>query len=76
LFSRADVDGQYMELTRDEARLAEIRSKLALLSIVSTDNFNLPARHRSLVTLEAILLRRVTDARGSGRTVSNGSRLR
>jgi hypothetical protein len=48
-----------MEVTRDERRLAEIRSRIAVLSLVSNDDFNLPARYRSLVTLEEILRQRV-----------------
>jgi hypothetical protein len=48
-----------MDPARDERRLLEIRGKLAALRKVSRDDFNLPARYRSLVTLEEILSERV-----------------
>jgi hypothetical protein len=44
----------------DELRLVEVREKIDQLSVVSRDEFNLPARYRALVALEAILLQRVT----------------
>lgn len=45
---------------RDKARLVEVRGKIRQLSVVSRDDFNLPARYTALVALEAILLERVT----------------
>jgi hypothetical protein len=71
-----DVEGFIVELTRDQVRLAEIRSKIVALSVVSTDVFNLPTRYQSLVSLEAILVRRVSDTARPGRAVSNGRRVR
>ncbi|MEY2451507.1 MAG: hypothetical protein QOD92_1081 [Acidimicrobiaceae bacterium] len=43
----------------DELRLVEVREKIDQLSVVSSDDFNLPARYRALVALEAILVQRV-----------------
>jgi hypothetical protein len=51
-----------VEPTRDERRLAEVRAKIDLLHVSSTDHFNLPARYRALVTLETILVDRVDAA--------------
>ena len=51
-----------MDPTRDELRLVEVRGKLDALHLVSRDDFNLPARYRSLVTLEEILRQRVDHA--------------
>jgi hypothetical protein len=45
----------------DELRLVEVREKIDQLSVVSSDDFNLPARYRALVALEAILLERVAS---------------
>jgi hypothetical protein len=43
----------------DEARLAEVQDKIEGLYVARGDGFNLPARYRALVTLEAMLLERV-----------------
>jgi hypothetical protein len=48
-----------VDQTRDELRLLEVRGKLDALRLVSRDDFNLPARYRSLVALEEILRQRV-----------------
>jgi hypothetical protein len=56
------VDVQKVEPTRDERRLGEVRSKIDVLHVRSTDEFNLPARYRALVTLETILAERVRAA--------------
>jgi hypothetical protein len=45
---------------RDQARLVEVQGKIRQLSVVSRDDFNLPARYTALVALEAILFERVT----------------
>jgi hypothetical protein len=58
---------------RDKVRLAEVQEKLRRLSIVSRDDFNLPARHTALVALEAILLERVTGSRRRGGPQTTGS---
>ena len=58
----AGVDVQRVEPTRDEQRLVEVGEKIDALHVGSTDNFNLPARYRALVKLEAILRQRVQAA--------------
>ena len=57
------ADGERVTPTRDEQRLAEVSGKLEALRVVSRDDFNLPARYRSLVTLEKILRQRVKQER-------------
>lgn len=52
-----------MERTRDEERLFAIRLQIDALSVVSRDDFNIPARYSSLVKLEAILAQRVDSSR-------------
>jgi hypothetical protein len=45
-----------MEPTRNEIRLGQIRNKIEMLYVDRGDDFNLPVRYQSLVTLEASLL--------------------
>jgi hypothetical protein len=52
-----------MTSTRDERRLVEVRGKIATLSVVSRDDFNIAARYGALVTLESILADRVQHRR-------------
>ena len=52
-----------MDPTRHELRLLEVRGKLDALRKVSSDDFNLPDRYRSLVTLEEILRLQVKQER-------------
>lgn len=56
---RIDADVESVAPTRDERRLLAVRDKIEAIHLVSTDNFNLPARYRALVKLESILHERV-----------------
>jgi hypothetical protein len=65
LVAAVGADVHSVELTRDERRLVEVREKLHVLRVVSKDDFNLAARYRALVKLEAIMRGRVEQGRSA-----------